>query len=110
MLNERAMRQISPTLGLDGTELVDPRRRHRQGSAPARRRGAAHAWSSCSSKLEELVKVVQRRGIDFADFLAQRDTHGQLPLYRVIVEGEEQFFHTADERDDVPARAEARRR
>jgi len=43
---------------------------------------------------------VQRRGIDFADFLGRRDRHGRLPLYRVVVEGEEKFFYAQDERDE----------
>jgi len=51
------------------------------------------------SKLEELITVVRRRGIDFADFLAKRDNAGRLPLYRVVVEGEEQFFHSVEDRD-----------
>jgi DNA gyrase subunit B len=51
-------------------------------------------------KLEELVHVIERRGIDFGEFLSKRDTAGRLPLYRIIVEGEEKFFHSADERDE----------
>ena len=62
-------------------------------------------------KLEELVRVVQRRGIDFADFLGQaRRRSGRLPLYRVVVDGEEHFFHTADDRDAFLKRAQAHRR
>src|SRR5205085_10566701 len=51
-------------------------------------------------RLEELVTVVRRRGIDFAEFLARRDQHGRLPLYRVVVEGEEKFFHAVADRDE----------
>jgi DNA gyrase subunit B len=43
---------------------------------------------------------VQRRGIDFAEFLSKRDNAGRLPLYRVIVDGEEIFFHSELDRDD----------
>src|SRR6185312_11924815 len=52
------------------------------------------------TRLEELVRVIQRRGIDFADFLSRRDNSGRLPLYRIVVEGEEQFFHSTTQRDD----------
>jgi DNA gyrase subunit B len=51
------------------------------------------------NKLEELVRIIQRRGIDFAEFLSKRDNHGRLPLYRVVIEGEEFFFHSSDDRD-----------
>jgi DNA gyrase subunit B len=51
------------------------------------------------NKLEELVTVIRRRGIDFADFLSKRDNHGRLPLYRVVLEGEERFFHDVASRD-----------
>ena len=56
--------------------------------------------NSVIEKLEELVTVISRRGIDFAEFLAKRDHHGRLPLYRIIVEGEEKFFHSAQDRDE----------
>jgi len=42
--------------------------------------------------------VIQRRGIDFADFLGRRDDAGRLPLYRLVVEGEDHYFRTTDER------------
>src|SRR6185436_15652304 len=51
------------------------------------------------SKLEEIVKVIQRRGIDFADFLSKRNSDGKLPLYRLVYDGEELFFHTPAQRD-----------
>ncbi len=51
------------------------------------------------SKLEELVTIVRRRGIDFAEFLAKRDNNGRLPLYHIIVDGEEKFFHSDADRD-----------
>ena len=51
-------------------------------------------------KLEELVKVVQRRGIDFAEFLGRRDASGHLPLYRVVAGGTESFFTTVAQRDE----------
>jgi len=50
-------------------------------------------------RVEELVKVIQRRGIDFAEFLARRDSAGRLPLYQLVVEGEEKFFYSSQERD-----------
>jgi DNA gyrase subunit B len=99
VLNDRAMRQIYTDLGLDNTQLVvrdaDTGKESRRLAGEELRRVV-----ELLEKLEELVTVIERRGIDFGEFLARRDRHGRLPLYRVIVEGEEKFFHSADERDE----------
>jgi DNA gyrase subunit B len=98
VLNERKMRQTLTDLGLDGTELVI-----RDGDSGVESRRIAgdelRRVIELLAKLHELVTVVERRGIDFADFLSKRDPRGRLPLYRVIAEGEEHFFHAADARD-----------
>ena len=98
VLNERAMRQIFTELGLEGTTLVirDP-----DTGAESRRLGGdeLRRVTELLGKLEELVKVVHRRGIDFARLLAERD-RGKLPHYRVIVDGVEEFLHTPQQRDD----------
>jgi len=99
VLNERRMRQTLTELGLENTELVirDPE----NPTVEIRRLNGDELRRVIEllTRLEELVRVVQRRGIDFADFLGKRDSAGRLPLYRVIVEGEDRFFHSADERD-----------
>ena len=98
VLNEKKMRQTLTELGLENTELVI---RDGDGHAEVRRLKGEELRRVVEllNKLEELVRVVQRRGIDFADFLARRDPAGRLPLYRVVVEGEEHFFHSVDQRD-----------
>ncbi|MDP9173300.1 MAG: DNA topoisomerase (ATP-hydrolyzing) subunit B [Planctomycetota bacterium] len=97
VLNERSMRKTLTELGLEGTQLVvrddEGKESRRIGGEEIRR------VVEVLSKLEELVRVIQRRGIDFAEFLAKRDGSGKLPLYQVIVGGEETFFHTAAERE-----------
>jgi len=50
-------------------------------------------------RLDELVRVVQRRGIDFAEFLGRRDNKGRLPIYRVVEKGAEHYFHDLTDRD-----------
>jgi DNA gyrase subunit B len=99
VLNERRMRQTLTELGLENTELVirDPE----NPTVEIRRLkdDELRRVIELLTRLEELVRVVQRRGIDFADFLGKRDSAGRLPLYRAIVEGEDRFFHSADERD-----------
>jgi len=49
------------------------------------------------SRLEEVVKIVHRRGIDFAELLAVRERTGKLPQYFLVIDGEEHLL-TADER------------
>ena len=96
VLNERTMRHTLTTLGTDGTSVVV---RNEEGIETRRISGdELGKLVETLNRLEELVKVVERRGMDFADFLAQRKD-GHLPLYRIVVDGEELYFHTGDERD-----------
>ena len=98
VLNEQKMRQTLTDLGLENTELVV--RDADNGIEVRRLKGdELRRVVELLTRLEEVVRVVQRRGIDFADFLSRRDSAGRLPLYRIVVEGEEHFFHSADERD-----------
>ena len=98
VLNERAMRDKLTQLGLEGAELLvrDP-----DTGAETRRLGGEElaAVTALLNELEESVKIVERRGIDFADYLAKRDAAGHLPMYRVILDGEEHFFHNVVDRD-----------
>jgi DNA gyrase subunit B len=98
VLNDRSMRQIYADLGLEGTELLvrdnDTGKESRRLSGEELKRVV-----ELLGKLAELVRVVQRRGIDFSDFLAKRDNTGRLPLFRIVVDGEEKFFHDSQDRD-----------
>ena len=98
VLNERSMRQTLFNLGLENTALTirdgDTGKEARRLAGEELRRVV-----ELLEKLEELIQVIRRRGIDFADFLSKRDPHGRLPLFRTVVEGEEHFFHSTQERD-----------
>jgi DNA gyrase subunit B len=98
VLNERRLRQIQTDMGLESTTLVirddDGKEAKRVGGEELR-----HVIELLG-KMEEVIRVIQRRGIDFAEFLSKRDSAGRLPYYRVVVEGEEEFFLSAGERDD----------
>jgi DNA gyrase subunit B len=99
VLNERVMRQTLTQLGTDGTSLVV---RDVDNSGIESRRLAGDELTRVVehlNKLEELVKVVQRRGIDFADLLSLRDGAGALPKYHVVIDGQDHFLHTAAKRD-----------
>jgi DNA gyrase subunit B len=99
VLNERAMRQTLVSLGLEGTELIvrDPDDARKE----VRRIGREELRQVVEllEKLEELVTIVERRGIDFAEVLGRRKD-GKLPMYRTVVEGEERFHTSAAERDE----------
>jgi DNA gyrase subunit B len=94
VLNDRRMREIYTSLGLEGTTLVvrDPD----SGAETHRLSGPELAQVVESlTKLEELVKIVQRRGIDFADILSFREHQGQLPNYFLTVDGKDHLMTTA---------------
>ncbi len=109
VLNERTMRQTLTDLGLDGTVLIvrDP-----DSNEEIRRLEGVELKTVIDllNKLEESVKVVQRRGIDFARLLHERDKdiEGRLPLFRIVVDGKDEFFHTLEARDAWLLKEEAR--
>jgi len=98
VLNDRQMRQIYTDLGLEGTELIvrdaDSGRELRRLQGDELRK-----LVELLNKLDELVRVVSRRGIDFADFLSRRDANNHLPLFRVTFDGREHYFHSPESRD-----------
>jgi DNA gyrase subunit B len=103
VLNDRRMREIYTALGLDGATLVvrdaeDPKLELRRITGDELAQLVEHL-----SKLEELVKVVQRRGIDFAGFLERRDDDPQkanrLPTFRAVIDGVDHYFWSLEERD-----------
>jgi DNA gyrase subunit B len=99
VLNDRAMRQIYADLGMEGTSLVI----QDQETGSKKRTIAGDELRQVVellNKLEEQVKIVQRRGIDFAEFLRmRRETDGKLPQFRLLIDGIESFAHDDAERD-----------
>jgi DNA gyrase subunit B len=90
VLNERSMRQTLTELGLDGTSLAI---RDEEGHTTRTLAGAElRQLIDTLNRLDELVKLVQRRGIDFAKVLDKREKTGRLPQYYVILNGEEQLL------------------
>jgi DNA gyrase subunit B len=100
VLNDRAMRQIYADLGMDGTSLVvrdgDTGAEHRRITGDELRQVV-----ELLTKLEELVRIVQRRGIDFAKFLDVYEEHGKLPQYQLLIDGEESFAADVAARDEI---------
>ena len=99
VLNEERMRDIMVDMGLDGTTLLV---RDDEGREVVRRvdGDALREVVDRLHRLGEIVDILGRRGIDFADFLGLRERHGgRLPTVRVVLDGEETFFADAAERD-----------
>ena len=99
VLNERSMRQIYTTLGLDGTSLEI-----RDDADHVVRTLAGDELKTVVDllgRLEELLTVIRRRGIDFAEFLSKRDHQGHLPRFHIVIDGEDFFRHTAADRDEL---------
>jgi DNA gyrase subunit B len=99
VLNDREMRRIWAELGMEGASLVI---RDVESGAELRRIGVDELKQVVEllSRLEELVHLTERRGIRFEDLLDWREREGKFPQYRLIVDGEEQFFRDAAHRDD----------
>ena len=97
VLNDAEMQRIYVDLGTEGTTLLV---RDDQG-IEIRRISGDELKQVCTllDRLAELVQVVERRGINFAEFLGMRDGEGHLPQYRIIVAGEEKLFHEQAQRD-----------
>lgn len=104
VLNDRVMKQTLIDLGLDGTQLVirDPETLETQRTLEG---DELRRVAELLGKVEESVRILERRGIPLAHFLERRDAAGRLPQFLVVVGGEERFFHSADERDEYLRRA-----
>jgi DNA gyrase subunit B len=100
VLNDRAMREIYTELGLDGTTLLvrdsDTGKESKRLADDELKRAV-----DLLGKLEELVKIIQRRGIDFGEFLGRRNMAGKLPRFHVVIDGKDYFPHSAAERDQL---------
>jgi DNA gyrase subunit B len=101
VLNERAMREIYVNLGLEGTSLVV--RNSDTGAVEKTMVGPElRKVIDLLSRLEEIVKIVTRRGIDFARVLDRWNEAQQISHHFLIVDGEERLL-TASEWKDLQA-------
>ena len=110
VLNDGRMRDITASLGTDGTTLLirdvdasgDPLPPGEDAVEPGRRVSGDEltALVAALQSVEDVAAVLQRRGIDFAAYLGERESlGGRLPHYRVTVEGVDHYFADAAGRD-----------
>ncbi len=95
VINERRMQRVLGELGLDDSQLIvyadhdtaDRRESHRLAD------GDLTAALEQLTKLQEIVEIVQRRGLTFAELMAKRDDdpegRGRLPTVQVHVPADE---------------------
>ena len=97
VLNDAEMNRILTNLGTDNAKLII---RDDEGQIIREIVGdELKAVCQTLERLGGLINVVERRGMQFADFLSQRDDDGHLPQFRVIEGGLEYLFHTQAQRD-----------
>jgi DNA gyrase subunit B len=92
------MRRKLTELGLDATRLVV-----RGDDAAVARRVEQEELGKVVlllSRLEELVNIIHRRGIDFENLLTQR-RGGHLPKFHLVIDGRDFFAADSVERDEV---------
>ncbi len=99
VLDEGAMRQSLTKLGLDGTVL-----QVRGGSGEG---APAAVLEFKGAKLEELVdilqqlnekvRIVERRGLNFEELMARRNEEGRLPTHWILVDGHNLYCHGVED-------------
>ncbi len=89
---EREMRETLLDWGSEGTtlEVLKPKKRNLGGAQ-------LRALLGLLERLDECEHIASRRGLRLPRLLARR-RRGKLPRFRVLLEGEEQFFFTERER------------
>ena len=90
VIDNREMQEIYVKLALEGTTFVV-----RDDANNVKRRISGDellALVATLQRLEEIVKLIGRRGIEFATFLGHRE-NGKLPQFRVTIDGVDHFVH-----------------
>ena len=97
VLNEARMQEIVLELGLDGTSLII---RDDEGLEEISRIDGERLDAVVEKlvRLNEIVEVLAKRGIDFGELLSFRDEHdGKLPRVRALLDGQDQYFASVED-------------
>ena len=101
VLNENEMRRTLGELGMDGTDLEIRDHSGKQPTLAASFSGAKlRELIEILEELGDRVRIIDRRGLDFAELMANRKD-GKLPTHWMVIEGKDHFFHSAGEYDAV---------
>jgi DNA gyrase subunit B len=93
--------------GLEGTKLQVPKTNGAGQASPLFEGEPLGKLVQVLGELEDALVILERRGLNLASFLA-RSGAGGLPVFRVVLSGKEQWFHTAAEVDDYRRREQER--
>ena len=100
VLNEQRMRDTLMKLGLDGTSLQIRDISKSKPKVMATVKGAAlRELTETLELLAEKVRIVERRGLNFATLMDHRSSRGKLPSHWVVLDGQDMFFHSRQELD-----------
>ena len=114
VLNERRMQKVLGGIGLKGAELVvyDDHDTARRAEGLRIAGDALKNTLDLLSQIRDLVQIVQRRGLSFAELIAKRDDdprgEGRLPRFNIVVAADGQsngitgthFFWDAEDEAD----------
>lgn len=93
VLSETQMRKRMTARGLEGTELIIKDGDESQKVADKRLSELVKALADA----ERIIGVLNRRGIDFAEFVGSYYDGSALPQYRIVVQGQQEVFYDEDE-------------
>jgi len=93
VLSEAQMRKRMTARGLEGTELIIKDGDESQKVADKRLSELVKALADA----ERIIGVLNRRGIDFAEFVGSYYDGSALPQYRIVVQGQQEVFYDEDE-------------
>jgi len=95
VLNEGEMRQRLTELGLEGTSLEVRDWSKGEGQVALQFAGAKlRELVGVLEQLSDKVRIVERRGLDFAALMDRRKD-GKLPSHWLVVKGTDLFFHSS---------------
>jgi len=102
VLNEREMRTALVNLGLEGTTLQIRDVSGKKPKVVRELKGAQlRELVEILDELAEKVRIVERRGLDFAELMAHRNKSGRLPTHWLVIDGKNVFCHTARQFEDI---------
>ncbi|KKM17486.1 hypothetical protein LCGC14_1675260 [marine sediment metagenome] len=103
VLNEREMRTALIKLGLDGTVLEIRTLSRGKPKVVASIKGAAlRELVEMLEGLAEKVRIIERRGLTFAELMANRKNK-KLPSHWAMLDGKNLYYHTARQYDTMLA-------
>ncbi len=113
ILSENQMRKRMISRGLEGTELaIRNGKKDRKGKKAGKTTADAGAGSQIKCKIsdkelfelikilaeaERIISVLNRRGINFSEFVEKNYDGKQLPCFRICVEGQHEIYYERDE-------------